>query len=78
MKVEYARRLGPRRPPDPGVPAFVLGLVFLPSFILTGWGEGVSAHESMQFVDRVIAKPVSAEALLEQLAGLTRSRVSPA
>ncbi|HEX7785056.1 MAG TPA: response regulator [Methylomirabilota bacterium] len=44
-------------------------------FILTGWGEGVSAHESMQFVDRVIAKPVSAEALLEQLAGLTRSRV---
>lgn len=47
-------------------------------FILTGWGEGVSAHESMQFVDRVIAKPVSAEALLEQLAGLTRSRVSPA
>jgi CheY-like chemotaxis protein len=47
-------------------------------FILTGWGEGVSAHESMQFVDRVIAKPVSAEALLEQLAGLTRSRIPPA
>jgi len=47
-------------------------------FILTGWGEGVSAHESMQYVDRVIAKPVSAEALLEQLAGLTRSRVPPA
>ena len=47
-------------------------------FILTGWGEGVSAHESMQFVDRVIAKPVSAEALLDQLAGLTRSRVPPA
>jgi signal transduction histidine kinase len=47
-------------------------------FILTGWGEGVSAHESMQFVDRVIAKPVSAGALLEQLAGLTRSRVPPA
>src|SRR6266481_3079413 len=47
-------------------------------FILTGWGEGVSAHESMQFVDRVIAKPVSAEALLEQLAGLTRTRVPPA
>ncbi|MEX2223198.1 MAG: response regulator [Candidatus Rokuibacteriota bacterium] len=46
-------------------------------FILTGWGEGVSAHESMQFVDRVIAKPVSAEALLDQLAGLTRS-VPPA
>ncbi len=47
-------------------------------FILTGWGEGVSAHESMQFVDRVIAKPVSAEALLEQLAELRRSRPSPA
>ena len=31
----------------------------------------------MQFVDRVIAKPVSAEALLEQLAELTRSRVVP-
>ena len=45
-------------------------------FILTGWGEGVSAHESMQFVDRVIAKPVSAEALLEQLAELRRSQAS--
>ena len=42
-------------------------------FILTGWGEGVSAHESSQFVDRVIAKPVSAESLLDQLAGLKRS-----
>jgi signal transduction histidine kinase/CheY-like chemotaxis protein len=42
-------------------------------FILTGWGEGVSAHESSQFVDRVIAKPVSAESLLEQLAGLKRA-----
>ena len=45
-------------------------------FILTGWGEGVSAHESSQFVDRVIAKPVSAESLLEQLAGLKRSGAS--
>ena len=43
-------------------------------FLLTGWGEGVSAHESSQFVDRVIAKPVSADALLEQLAELKRSR----
>ncbi len=42
-------------------------------FILTGWGEGVSAHESMQFVDRVIAKPISAEALLEQLAETRRA-----
>jgi signal transduction histidine kinase/CheY-like chemotaxis protein len=45
-------------------------------FILTGWGEGVSADESMQFVDRVIAKPVSAEALLQQLAELRRSPAS--
>jgi signal transduction histidine kinase/CheY-like chemotaxis protein len=48
-----------------------------PVFILTGWGETVSAHESSQFVDRVIAKPVSAESLLEQLAELRR-RVPPA
>jgi signal transduction histidine kinase/CheY-like chemotaxis protein len=42
-------------------------------FILTGWGEGVSADDSSQFVDRVIAKPVSAQSLLEQLAELKRS-----
>ena len=47
-------------------------------FILTGWGEGVSAHESSQFVDRVIAKPVSAESMLEQLAGLKRAGASSA
>jgi signal transduction histidine kinase/CheY-like chemotaxis protein len=41
-------------------------------FILTGWGETVSAHESSHFVDRVIAKPVSAESLLGQLAELRR------
>jgi signal transduction histidine kinase/CheY-like chemotaxis protein len=46
-------------------------------FILTGWGESVSAHDSNQFVDRVIAKPVSAESLLEQLAELRRSDASP-
>jgi hypothetical protein len=45
-------------------------------FILTGWGEGVSADESSQFVDRVIAKPVSAESLLDQLAGLKRAGAS--
>jgi signal transduction histidine kinase len=45
-------------------------------FLLTGWGESVSAHESSQFVDRVIAKPVSAESLLEQLAELKRPRRS--
>ena len=43
-------------------------------FLLTGWGESVSAHESSQFVDRVIAKPVSAQSLLEQLAELKRPR----
>ena len=47
-------------------------------FILTGWGESVSAHESSQFVDRVIAKPVSAQSLLEQLAELKRSAARPA
>jgi signal transduction histidine kinase/ActR/RegA family two-component response regulator len=47
-------------------------------FILTGWGESVSAHESSQFVDRVIAKPVSAQSLLEQLAELKRSGAPPA
>jgi CheY-like chemotaxis protein len=47
-------------------------------FILTGWGENVSAHDSSQFVDRVIAKPVSAESLLDQLAELTRSDPSAA
>ena len=31
-----------------------------PVFLLTGWGEGVAAHEGSQFVDRVVAKPVSA------------------
>ena len=43
-----------------------------PVFLLTGWGESVSAHESSQFVDRVIAKPVSAQSLLEHLAELKR------
>jgi hypothetical protein len=43
-------------------------------FILTGWGETVSAHDSSHFVDRVIAKPVSAESLLGQLAELRRPR----
>ena len=43
-----------------------------PVFLLTGWGESVSAHESSQFVDRVIAKPVLAQSLLEHLAELKR------
>jgi signal transduction histidine kinase/ActR/RegA family two-component response regulator len=47
-----------------------------PVFLLTGWGESVAAHEGSQFVDRVIAKPVSAEALMAQLAELHRTRAS--
>jgi len=47
-------------------------------FLLTGWGETVLAQESSQIVDRVIAKPVSAESLLEQLAELRRSRPASA
>src|SRR6185436_9746192 len=43
-------------------------------FLLTGWGEGVTASDSSRFVDQVIAKPISADALLEQLAGLRRPR----
>jgi len=41
-------------------------------FLLTGWGEGVTASEASRFVDRVLAKPISADALLDQLAGLRR------
>jgi signal transduction histidine kinase len=47
-----------------------------PVFLLTGWGESVAAHEASRFVDRVIAKPISAEALLGQLAELRRPRAS--
>ena len=41
-------------------------------FLLTGWGEGVVRARGQPFVDRVIAKPVSAQSLLEQLAELKR------
>jgi signal transduction histidine kinase/ActR/RegA family two-component response regulator len=41
-------------------------------FLLTGWGEGVIAGEASRHVDLVIAKPISADALLEQLAGRRR------
>jgi CheY-like chemotaxis protein len=46
-------------------------------FLLTGWGESVMGHESSQFVDRAIAKPVSAESLLEYLAEIKRRRPAP-
>ena len=47
-------------------------------FLLTGWGESVSAHESSQFVDRVIAKPVKVDSLLAQLVELRRARAASA
>jgi signal transduction histidine kinase/CheY-like chemotaxis protein len=43
-------------------------------FLLTGWGDRVTAHEGSRFVDQVIAKPISGEALLGELAGLRRTR----
>jgi len=47
-------------------------------FLLTGWGEGVTAGEASRFVDQVLAKPISADALLEQLAGVRRSDAASA
>jgi CheY-like chemotaxis protein/signal transduction histidine kinase len=41
-------------------------------FLLTGWGESVMAGDASRFVDQVIAKPISAKALLGQLASLGR------
>jgi signal transduction histidine kinase/CheY-like chemotaxis protein len=43
-------------------------------FVLTGWGEGVTAPEASKYVDQVLAKPISADAILEQLAGGSRGR----
>jgi CheY-like chemotaxis protein len=45
----------------------------LPVFLLTGWGERVAADDRSRFVDRVIAKPVSADALLGPLTAIARS-----
>ena len=45
-------------------------------FLLTGWGEGVTASESSKYVDQVLAKPISADALFEQLAGGPRPEAS--
>jgi hypothetical protein len=47
-------------------------------FLLTGWGEGVTATESSKYVDQVLAKPISADALLGQLAGGPRPEASSA
>ena len=43
-----------------------------PVYLLTGWGEGVVTSEGSRYVDLVIAKPVSADALLGHLASLRR------
>ena len=43
-------------------------------FVLTGWGEGVTAPDASKYVDQVLAKPISADAILEQLAGGSGSR----
>jgi signal transduction histidine kinase/ActR/RegA family two-component response regulator len=47
-------------------------------FLLTGWGEGVTATEASKYVDQVLAKPISADAILEHLAAGSRSRARPA
>jgi ActR/RegA family two-component response regulator len=43
-------------------------------FVLTGWGEGVTAPAASKYVDQVLAKPISADAILERLAGGRGSR----
>jgi CheY-like chemotaxis protein len=45
----------------------------IPVFLLTGWGETVADDERSGYVDRVIAKPVSAAALLTPLGEIARS-----
>ena len=47
-------------------------------FLLTGWGEGVTATDASKYVDQVLAKPISADALLEHLAGGPRPGTRPA
>lgn len=43
-----------------------------PVFLLTGWGEAVADADASRFVDRVIAKPVSADAILGHLGDVPR------
>jgi CheY-like chemotaxis protein len=43
-----------------------------PVFLLTGWGRGVAAADAGRFVDRIIAKPVSADAILGHLGEVPR------
>ncbi len=45
----------------------------IPVYLMTGWGEEVATDERSRLVDRILAKPVSAEALLSPLAALSRS-----
>lgn len=45
----------------------------MPVYLMTGWGEEVAADERSRSVDRILAKPVSADALLAPLAAIPRS-----
>jgi signal transduction histidine kinase/CheY-like chemotaxis protein len=47
-------------------------------FLLTGWGEGVTATDASKHVDQVLAKPISADALLAHLAPGARRGTGPA
>jgi signal transduction histidine kinase/ActR/RegA family two-component response regulator len=46
-------------------------------FLLTGWGEGVTATDASKYVDQVLAKPISADAILEHLAAGARGGARP-
>lgn len=43
-----------------------------PVFLLTGWGEAVADGDGSRFVDRIIARPVSADAILAHLGEVPR------
>lgn len=43
-----------------------------PVFLLTGWGKAVPEADMSRFVDRIIAKPVSADAILGHLGEVPR------
>jgi len=43
-----------------------------PVFLLTGWGPAVADSHASRFVDRIIAKPVSADAILHHLGEVPR------
>jgi CheY-like chemotaxis protein len=49
-----------------------------PVFLLTGWGEAAADADASRFVDRIIAKPVSADAILGHLGEVPRRAGSAA